>query len=82
VYGFKPEVPSALKETPSANYSYDDYVMELKGRLQTVHEIASQKLVSHKLKTKEYYKRREPVTLEVVQSVRKGKGKVVPVLFN
>jgi hypothetical protein len=42
IYGFKSEVPSALKETPSVDYTYDDYVMELKGRLQSAHEVARQ----------------------------------------
>jgi hypothetical protein len=31
VYGFKTEVPSALKEAPTVQYNYDDNVMELKG---------------------------------------------------
>jgi transposase InsO family protein len=35
VYGFKSEVLSALWETPSVQYSYDDYLTELKGRLQS-----------------------------------------------
>lgn len=48
VYGLKSGVPSALRETPSISYSYDNFVMKIKGRLQTAHEIASQKLVSHK----------------------------------
>jgi hypothetical protein len=70
VYGFKSQVPSALKETPSISYSYDDYIMELNGRLQTAHEIARPKLVQHKIKSKEYYdKDAEPVTYEVRQKV-------------
>jgi transposase InsO family protein len=31
VYGFQSTLPSTLHETPSTQYSYDDYVMELKG---------------------------------------------------
>jgi hypothetical protein len=65
VCGFKSEVPSALKETPSISYGYDDYIMELKGRLQTAHEIVRQKLINHKIKSKDV----EPVTYEVGQKV-------------
>jgi hypothetical protein len=31
VYGFKLEEPSALREVPTVQYNYKDYVMELKG---------------------------------------------------
>jgi hypothetical protein len=70
VYGFKSQVPSALKETPSISFSYDDYIMELNGRLQTAHEIARQKLLQHKIKSTEYYdKDVELVTYEVGQKI-------------
>lgn len=69
VYGFKSEPPSALKDTPSTSYS-NDCVRELKGRLQTAHEVARQKLISHKMKRKEHYdKETEPMTLETGQKV-------------
>jgi hypothetical protein len=55
VYGFKSEVPSALRETPNTQYNYGDYLMELKGRLQSAHEIARQKLIVKKEKSKEHY---------------------------
>jgi hypothetical protein len=45
VYGFQSTLPSTLHETPSPQYNYDDYVMELKGRLQMAHEIARQTLI-------------------------------------
>jgi hypothetical protein len=35
VYGFKSEVPSALRETPSVQYNYGSYLTELKERLQS-----------------------------------------------
>jgi hypothetical protein len=70
VNGFKSEVPSALKESPSIQYNYDDYLAELKGRLQTAHEIVRQKLILHKIKSKEQYdKKAEPFELEVGQKV-------------
>jgi transposase InsO family protein len=55
VYGFRSEVPSALRETPNVQYNYDNYLTELKGRLQSTHEVARQKLISSKEKSKEYY---------------------------
>jgi len=36
-------------------YNYDDYVMELEGRLQSSHEVARKKLLSNKERSKEYY---------------------------
>ena len=48
VYGFKSEVPSALRETPGTQYNYDDYLMELIGRMQSAHEIARQRLIAKK----------------------------------
>jgi hypothetical protein len=82
IYGFKSEVPPALKETPSVNYTYD-YVMELKGRLQSAHEAARQRLVRKKEKSKEYYDREAaPCNLQVGQrvllhdeAVRRGRSK-------
>jgi hypothetical protein len=63
-------VPSTLKETPSINYSYDNYIMELKGRLQTAHEIVRQKLISHKVKSKGHsVKSTQPLISEAGQKV-------------
>jgi hypothetical protein len=39
VYGFRSEVPSALRETPSVQYNYENYWTELRGRLQSTHEV-------------------------------------------
>lgn len=70
VYGFKSEAPSALRESPSVQYNYDDYLTELKGRLQTAHEVARQKLISHKIRSKVHYdKRTEPFELVTGQKV-------------
>jgi hypothetical protein len=55
VYGFRSILPSTLHETPSTQYSYDDYVLELKNRLQTAHSVARQKLILAKTKSKEYF---------------------------
>jgi len=55
VYGFQSMLPSTLHETPNTQYGYDDYVLELKSRLQTAHAIARQKLITAKNKSKEYF---------------------------
>jgi hypothetical protein len=55
VFGFQSTLPSTFHETPNPQYNYDDYVMELKSRLQTAHDVARQKLVTAKQKSKEYF---------------------------
>jgi len=55
VYGFKSEVPSALRKTPNIQYNYENYLAELNGRLQSTHEIARQRLMLSKERSKEYY---------------------------
>jgi len=54
VYGFSSEVPSALRENPNVQYNYENYLAELKGRMQSAHEFARQMLISGKEKSKEY----------------------------
>lgn len=51
VFGHTSTLPSALKDQPSPQYSYDDYVAELKSRLQT----AKENLLSSKTRSKERY---------------------------
>ena len=83
VYGFKSEVPSALRETPGTQYNYDDYLMELIGRMQSAHEIARQRLIAKKEKSKEHYdKDSENPDIQVGQkvllfdeTVRRGRSK-------
>jgi hypothetical protein len=36
-------------------YNYENYLRELRVRLQSSHEVARQKLLSSKIKSKEYY---------------------------
>jgi transposase InsO family protein len=82
VYGFRSEVPSALREAPTTQYNYD-YLTELRGRLQSSHEVAREKLLSGKVKSKEYYdKNSERVEIKVGQkillldgTVRRGRSK-------
>jgi len=70
VYGFKSEVLSALRETPNVQYNYGDYLAELRGRLQSTHEVARQKLISSKERSKEYYdKNSETMEIQTGQKV-------------
>jgi hypothetical protein len=83
VYGFKSEMPSALREAPTIQYNYDDYLAELKGRLQSAHEVARQKLLASKEKSKLYYDRNtKELDIQVGQkvllydeTVRRGRSK-------
>jgi hypothetical protein len=53
-----------------SNLKCCDYIMELKGRLQTAHEIVRQKPIHHKAKSKECdNKSTELLTLEAGQKV-------------
>jgi hypothetical protein len=82
VYGFKSEVPSALREAPSVQYNYN-YLAELKGRMQSAHEIARQRLITSKEKSKKYYdKNSEEFEIQIGQkvllydeTVRRGRSK-------
>ena len=83
VDGFQSTLPSTLQEAPNPQYSYDDYVLELKGRLQTAHEVARQKLITAKEKSKEYFdKKAHEVTINIGdrvllydETVRRGRSK-------
>jgi len=69
VYGFRSEVPSALRETPSVQYNYENSLTDLRGRLQSAREVDRQKLKSSKEKSKEYYKGSEPFEFQTGQKV-------------
>jgi transposase InsO family protein len=55
LFGRPSTLPFALKRPPEPSYNYDDYVSELKGRLQTAHQQAHGKLIESKAKSKEHY---------------------------
>ena len=52
VFGHPSSLPSALRSEPSLQYNYDDYVSELKGRLQTAHHVAKKNLIASRFKAK------------------------------
>ena len=55
LFGRPSTLPSALKKPPEPQYNYDDYVSELKSRLQTVHHHAHRNLIASKVKSKGHY---------------------------
>jgi len=83
LFGRLSTLPSALKKPPSPQYNHEDYVAELRGRLQTVHQQAHKKLIESKDKSKEYYdKRAKPTKLQVGdkvllfdETVRRGRSR-------
>ena len=82
VFGHPSSLPLALKGDPSPQYNYDDYALQLKGRLQTAHQIARNRLVASKVRSKEHYdKETEPVEVSVgdrvllYDTVRRGRSK-------
>jgi len=52
---FRSVVLSALREIHKIEHSYENYLIEMRGRLQSAREVARQKLVSSQEKSKKYY---------------------------
>jgi hypothetical protein len=79
----KCQINKNLREAPTVQYTYDDYVAELRSRMQSANEIARQRLLSSKEKSKVYYDRRtEAPDFQVGQrvllfdeTVRRGRSK-------
>jgi hypothetical protein len=70
VYGFKAELPSNLMGGPNPQYIYDDFLIELKSRLQTAHQTARQRILTAKNKNNEYYnKHTKELSIEVGDKV-------------
>jgi hypothetical protein len=69
VYGFKSEIPSALREAPSAQYNYDSYLAALRGRLHSAHEVFRQKLITNKKSNVYYDKDTEEREIQVEHSM-------------
>jgi len=55
LFGRHSVLPSALKKPPEPHYNCDDYVSQLRSRLQTVHHHAHKNLITSKSKSKEHY---------------------------
>jgi len=70
VFGHPASLPTARSSEPSPQYNYDDYVSELKGRLQTPHLVAKKNLIASKVRSKDYYhKGTEVMKIEVGDKV-------------
>lgn len=66
LYSYKIEVPTNLKRKPEPVYSYDDYVAELRFKMQTAHEIAREQQIFSKEQNKQYF---DPPTQNVQYKV-------------
>ena len=83
LYGHAARMPSALQATPTIRYNYDDYISELRGRLQSAHAIARENLLQSKARSKlDYDKKTVRITLKVGdkvllfdESVRRGRSR-------
>lgn len=82
LFGYRARVPTSLQERPTPTYTYDDYVSELKGRMQAAHAIARDRLLDSKTRSKQDYDRRAvQIALKVGdrvlydESVRRGRSK-------
>jgi transposase InsO family protein len=83
LFGYRARVPTSLQERPTPTYNYDDYVSELKGRMQAAHAIARERLVDSKTRSKQDYdKKAVQIALKVGdrvllydESVRRGRSK-------
>lgn len=88
LYGFKPILPNTLKTKPQAVYNYDNYLFELKYRLQRSHTIARENQVKSKNTNKNYYDRNtkeivcSPGQLVLMENVGKtGQGRKLQKLY-
>lgn len=59
LYGKELDIPVKLKANPEPRYNYDDYLYDLKQKLQEAHKIARERLVKRKVKSKNYYDKKE-----------------------
>jgi len=57
MYGRTLKIPSACANPEEPQYNYEDYHYELKQRLQVAHEVARDRRIQQKQKTKELYDR-------------------------
>ena len=55
IFGNEAKIPSSLKLDPKFSYSFDDYINDLKTRLQSSWKIAKENLIHSKETSKSYY---------------------------
>ncbi|KAL4136005.1 hypothetical protein QTP88_007579 [Uroleucon formosanum] len=80
MYGRTMNIPNSVMKPPESRYNYEDYHLELKQKLQVSHQIARDRLLEQKQKTKEHYDQKlNQITVHVGDRVllknnaRKGK---------
>jgi len=54
-------LPTAITNKPKICYNYDDYVQNIKAKLQTTRNIARDKILKHKNISKLYYDKKENI---------------------
>jgi hypothetical protein len=70
LYGFKLELSCNLRGDPNPQYNYDDFLVELKSRLQTAQQTAREWLIMARHKSKEYYdKHMEELSIKIGNKV-------------
>ena len=69
LFGRLSTLPSALKKPPSPQYNHENYVAELRGRLQTVHQQAHKKLRARIKEKSTMTKKAKPTKLQVGHKV-------------
>lgn len=83
IYGFPASIPHTLSRIPQLRYNYDDYVFELKQKLQESHKQARENILVSKEKSKETYDQNQhEINLNVGDRVwiknHQPKGKLSP----
>jgi RNase H-like domain found in reverse transcriptase/Reverse transcriptase (RNA-dependent DNA polymerase)/Integrase zinc binding domain len=55
LFGFTPLIPTNLKKTPELDYTYDDYLSDLRNKFRKTRQIAIENIVKSKETNKNYY---------------------------
>lgn len=61
LFGRKPILPAGMSRTPEALYNYDNYLADLKHKLQNANKVAQDNLRLAKIRSKKYYDRNTEV---------------------
>lgn len=63
IFGKKSKLPSEIISKDVPLYNYDNYAMELRYKLKSMHDLARENLVEAKENNKKYYDKNNSVTL-------------------
>lgn len=88
LYGHEVFIPTSLKNKPDPLYNYDDYLYELKYKLQSAHQMAYENQLETKNKRKEDYDKRSKEQVFAVgdkvlliNTSQKGEGRKMQPLY-